>query len=196
MDTIDTLTAAGLRDFFFAQNGEQMERAYRRLQACGAVPEHMPCPLPEAEYAFNRLFVGPSAVAAPLYASVYLESEPVLIGESTLDVRDLYAALGLRRPSEQSVPDDHLSLELDFLLCLEQALRARPDAALADIRRRFLEEHMNVWIPAFVERILATRDPPDCFAAVARALLRLLETATAQCGMDEILTSQEGENHA
>jgi putative dimethyl sulfoxide reductase chaperone len=196
MDTRNTLTAAGLRDFFFARNGEQMEGAYRRLQACGAVPEQTPCPLPEAEYAFNRLFVGPQAVLAPPYASVYFESERVLMGESTLDVRDHYAALGLRQPREQSVPDDHLSLELDFLLCLEQALRVRPDVALADIRRRFLEEHMNVWMPAFVERILAYRDLPDCFDAVARALLRLLETATTQCGIEVTLTSQEGEDHA
>jgi putative dimethyl sulfoxide reductase chaperone len=196
MDTKNTLTAAGLRDFFFARNGEQMERAYRRLQACGAVPEQTPFPMPEAEYVFNRLFIGPLAVPAPLYASVYLESEPMLMGESTLGVRDLYAAFGLRRPREQSVPDDHLSLELDFLLCLDQALLAGPDDALVRIRRQFLESHMNVWVPAFVARFLADPGLPDCFNAVARALLDLLETATMQCRFEETLTSREGENYA
>ncbi|MHC1730322.1 MAG: molecular chaperone [Syntrophobacteraceae bacterium] len=196
MDTRNMLTAAGLRDFFFARNGEQMEEAYRCLQASGAVPEQTGCLMPEAEYAFNRLFVGPLTVPAPLYASVYIESESVLMGESTLDVRDLYAAFGLSRPKEQNVPDDHLSLELDFLLCLEQALMARPDAALARIQNQFLEKHMNVWIPVFVERILADRDLPGCIDAVAQALLRLLETATAQRGVEVTLSGREGENYA
>ena len=59
------------------------------------------------EYAFNRLFVGPQAVPAPPYASVYLEAEPRLMGNAATDMREILQALGLAAPEGQ--PDDFIA---------------------------------------------------------------------------------------
>ncbi len=56
----------GLRDVFIARTGELMAAAYQRLEAGGVVPSRIPFPLPDAEHAFNRVFIGPAAVPIPL----------------------------------------------------------------------------------------------------------------------------------
>ncbi|MBG3876567.1 hypothetical protein FVW20_05890, partial [Desulfovibrio oxamicus] len=114
---------AALRDFFFATNGASLRRAFEALALPGSPP--LP-PVPawdEEEYLFNRLFVGPGPVAAPPYASVYLETERRLMGEATLFAREAYAALGLASPWQGSLPDDHIGLELDAALAVFAALR-------------------------------------------------------------------------
>lgn len=146
-----------------------------------------------AEYAFNRLFVGPMAVPAPPYASAWLETEPRLMGESTMDVRALYHALGYAVPGEGTTPDDHLSFELDAALAL-LALRGadhpaaapaeggdEPGLAVEDAWRWLVAEHMGAWVPRFVQRALAEPGVPP---AIARALALLLcwqEDAAAAC---------------
>lgn len=148
------------------------------------------------EYAFNRLFVGPMAVPAPPYASAWLETDPRLMGESTMDVRDLYHALGYAVPDEGATPDDHLSFELDAALALlalrEAADAASPSSAPApspstlatytqEAWRWLVAEHMGAWVPRFVQHALAEPDVPP---AIARALAMLLcwqEDAAAAC---------------
>ncbi|MDR3044200.1 MAG: molecular chaperone TorD family protein [Desulfovibrio sp.] len=163
-----------------------------RRTAAQAAPGHpRDDPWRDAEYAFNRLFVGPMAVPAPPYASAWLETEPRLMGESTMDVRDLYHALGYAVPGEGTTPDDHLSFELDAalaLLALRDAapppvMAAREERGLAvdDAWRWLVAEHMGAWVPRFVQRALAEPGVPP---AIARALALLLcwqEDAAAAC---------------
>ncbi|MEG6505940.1 TorD/DmsD family molecular chaperone [Nitratidesulfovibrio sp. 1201_IL3209] len=213
----------GLRDLFAARSADDLRAASLALDAC--VAEHGgPASLPpnasarhdpatghahppgedqwrEAEYAFNRLFVGPMAVPAPPYASAWLETEPRLMGESTMDVRALYHALGYAVPGEGTTPDDHLSFELDAALAL-LALRdadhpaaivpspahptpaekgEEPGLAVEDAWRWLVAEHMGAWVPRFVQRALAEPGVPP---AIARALALLLcwqEDAAAAC---------------
>lgn len=205
----------GLRDLFAARGADGLRAASLALAACvaehggpaslppnasaqhGPAPEHA-CPpgadpWSEAEYAFNRLFVGPMAVPAPPYASAWLETEPRLMGESTMDVRALYHALGYAVPGEGTTPDDHLSFELDAALAL-LALRSadhpaaapaeggdEPGLAVEDAWRWLVAEHMGAWVPRFVQRALAEPGVPP---AIARALALLLcwqEDAAAAC---------------
>ncbi len=159
---------AALRDFFAAGSGAELERACARLATAGCVPP------PEAdedlEYDFNRLFVGPGRLAAPPYASVYLETEPRLMGETTLLVRAVYHALGLASPRQSALPDDHLSLELDAALALRAAAGEADGPEMAALRRYFLAEHLGRWLPAFAARVREASPHPAVACAVSRLL--------------------------
>lgn len=175
-----------------AQHGTRGQHAPARRTAAQTAPGHPhDDPWRDAEYAFNRLFVGPMAVPAPPYASAWLETEPRLMGESTMDVRDLYHALGYAVPDEGTTPDDHLSFELDAALAL-LTLRETPLSPPTDTREErglavdeawcwLVAEHMGAWVPRFVQRALAEPGVPP---AIARALALLLcwqEDVAAAC---------------
>ena len=183
----DCVLAAALRDVFAAASGAELALAVERCLGCigndsdgqGAAYDTAD---PELEYAFNRLFIGPKAPPAPLYASVYLEREPQIMGESTLEVRELYRALGLCHAQEGHVPDDHLALELDVWLALETLCQNAPDnEALQAARRWLVAEHMSRWLPCFLKRAEdALDDAPPALGAVLCALRQWLDSALRQ----------------
>lgn len=129
----------------------------------------------KAEY--HRLFVGPYKLPAPPYASVYLESEPTVMGPSTLKVLRMYEEAGfLLSPSFKDLPD-HIAAELEFmaLLCEEErAAWQRNDFPLAlkllSQEETFLGEHLVRWVPSFASRISSSTDAP-----FYRALASLLQ---------------------
>lgn len=107
---------------------------------------------------FNRLFAGPGHLAAPPWESVYRSRERLLFGEPTLAVREFYRSFGLETKKGRSEPDDHLSLELEFMAWLcKQA--ARPAISPEQIKlylsgqARFLSEHLLEWVPALCDDI-------------------------------------------
>lgn len=171
--SVSTWIGCGLRDFFIASSGTEMQQAYLEL--------HSLCPeLPTAEdvntteFAFNRLFVGPKAPVAPPFASVYLEKDELVMGKTTLDARDLYASLGLVSPWQGHFPDDHISLELDACLHFRQLDSGLCGNDIAQLYQRFLEEHMLLWVPTFVTRINSAEEVPGTIQAVADLLLNWL----------------------
>ena len=147
-----SLVLASLRDFFLSPDAGALEKAAGRLADLGRIP-FPELDWREVEYDFNRLFVGPAPPAAPPYASVYLEDEPRLMAESTLKVRHIYQMAGRVSPWLGTVPDDHLGLELDFCITLREAARNSPEHELAGIYAYFLEEHLRIWIPEFIEKV-------------------------------------------
>ncbi len=211
----------GLRDLFAARGADDLRAASLALDACIAQygspaplppnasgqhgqygqPRRVPAPNAsdlspdhqwrDAEYAFNRLFVGPMAVPAPPYASAWLETEPRLMGESTMDVRALYHALGYVVPDEGTAPDDHLSFELDAALALLALHDASRPAASAEHEERGLAvneawcwlvaEHMGAWVPRFVQRALAEPGVPPVIARALALLLCWQEGAATAC---------------
>ncbi|MFW6241995.1 MAG: molecular chaperone TorD family protein [Thermodesulfobacteriota bacterium] len=85
----DVQRVAALRDFFLAGDGDALKKAFAIL----APSFDREAPFVEdweaAEFVFNRLFVGPAALEAPPYASVYLDEEPVVMGQTTRNVREM-----------------------------------------------------------------------------------------------------------
>lgn len=111
-----------------------------------------------SEYA--ELFVGPRPPLAPPYESVYLGQPKRLFTDQTMEVKRFYRRCGLSvtKDKEWKVPDDHLSLELEFMARLaEREADGAEDAARADATRAdqlaFLEEHLGRWISLFAERV-------------------------------------------
>ncbi|WP_142501338.1 Tat proofreading chaperone DmsD [Klebsiella sp. 2680] len=61
-------------------------------------------PLPEA---WQRLFIGPWALPAPPWGSVWLDKESVLFGDSTLELREWMRANGISLAAQRTEPEDH-----------------------------------------------------------------------------------------
>ena len=162
---------AALRDFFLARNRPELERAYRELAK--NFPEDVPEveDWEEVEFAFNRLFVGPAALEAPPFASVYLDTEPLVMSKTTLEVREMYASIGLESPWKNRFPDDHISLELDAILAMNHLTLQTGLAEMHDLRNRFLE-HIDGWVSKFVDRI---HEAPSRHPAIGYAARRLAE---------------------
>ena len=130
----------------------------------------------ELEREFMDLFVVPNPRYVAPYESVYrdrwlLEPAPVtepgkspaplamarlLMGESTMAVRQAYLQAGVL--PEEDLPD-HIANELRFMAHL-WAREAEADGeapALGDLRQRFREEHLLQWIGQLREKV-AERD--------------------------------------
>ncbi|KAF5083251.1 molecular chaperone TorD family protein [Desulfovibrio desulfuricans] len=168
--------AQALRDFFSSTNAEALAAAATRFAPVEILPDSINWQA--EEYAFNRLFVGPQAVPAPPYASVYLEAEPRLMGNAAADMREMLQALGLAAPEGQ--PDDFIACELEVWMMLTLLLRPERGEHLRAHAREALawlvDEHMARWLPAFVER--AGTDAPT---PAIQAALRCLEYWLCHC---------------
>ncbi|MCF8037313.1 MAG: molecular chaperone TorD family protein [Desulfobacteraceae bacterium] len=152
-DSANTEPAEALRDFFIAEDAAGLKKAY--LEIAEISEDRLPVvkDWQEVEYAFTRLFVGPKSLAAPPFASVYLENEPLVMGPTTMMVRSVYEMMGLVSPWKNALPEDHVSLELDAALVLENAALQGGSAELGELRHFFVCRHMASWIPAFVKRV-------------------------------------------
>src|SRR5476649_791245 len=62
--------------------------------------------------AFQRLFIGPYALPAPPWGSVYLDRESVVFGESTVALRHWLRQEGIAAGQQGNDPEDHIGLLL------------------------------------------------------------------------------------
>lgn len=131
---------------------------------------------------YTRLFLGPAELPVPPWESVFTTRKQVLFQKSTLEVRAAYRRSGFEATGYPREADDHLAVELNFLGALaERALGAREagDAAAfdkaLDAHRRFLDEHLLVWIDEFAERmgkISSVGEFYPSFASLTQMFLR------------------------
>ncbi|MEG1833585.1 MAG: molecular chaperone TorD family protein [Burkholderiaceae bacterium] len=105
---------------------------------------------------YTRLFLGPVKALVSPYASVWLEREKTLMQESTMAVVALYEEGGFEIDENFRDLPDHIAAELEFLYLLNfRALSAELEgdaaagAAVADLRQRFLADHLARWVAPF-----------------------------------------------
>ena len=103
-----------------------------------------------------RLFVGPFALLAPPYGSVYLEGERRLMGDSTLAAGECYHEVGLEVAAGFNGTPDHIAVELEFMhFLVVKELDALAGGYLERAQnfrqkqRAFLERHLAAWVPDF-----------------------------------------------
>jgi len=102
---------------------------------------------PALRQEYVRLFVGPGKKLAPPWESVYRGPERLVMQEPHAQVLRAYAEQKVGFDGFGKRPADHVALEMQFVSTLLARSRAgsRADAAL----RRFLDEHLLAWLPAF-----------------------------------------------
>ena len=176
MTDLNTTRATGLRDFFLATDHQEMRAACEGLYQSGWLPELSQFDWREIEFAFNRLFIGPQSPIAPPFASVYLEPEGYLMGETTQFARRIYNLLGLKSPWEGQLPDDHISLELDLCLHIRHAIVTTGFLYLQPIYEHFLQVHLQQWVPPFIGRIDGMKGLPKLISILGQQLNQWLET--------------------
>jgi TorA maturation chaperone TorD len=179
-----------IRDFFLADDACKLKRSYQQL---GEYRQDTPPVIQdwqEVEFAFNRLFVGPTALEAPPFSSVYLDAQGLVMGQTTLDVRQMYAALGLESPWKNSLPDDHISLELDAALAMNHVVKEVDHEEIEDLHARFMK-HMTNWVPLFADRVLSA---PSSHPAINHVVLCLSDWLHKQTSGPKNYQSAREEN--
>ncbi|WHY75665.1 molecular chaperone TorD family protein [Neobacillus sp. WH10] len=107
---------------------------------------------------YQRLFIGPGPLAAPPWESYYRSKEKLLFEEWTYQIREQYHQFGLQFIKENKEPDDHLLLELEFMIFLadKSMQEVRPERILELIvsQVNFIEKHLTIWIPFFCAKVI------------------------------------------
>ncbi|HFD7679552.1 TPA: voltage-gated ClC-type chloride channel ClcB [Klebsiella variicola] len=96
--------------------------------------------LPEA---WQRLFIGPWALPAPPWGSVWLDKESVLFGDSTLALREWMRTNGIALDAERNEPEDHFGT---LLLLAAWLCETEKDALFAQL----LAWHLLPWSGRFL----------------------------------------------
>lgn len=152
--------------------------------------------VPARRIDYARLFVGPGALPAPPWESVWKLKDGSLFTRITLEVRAAYRAQGFIPERYPQVSDDHLALELDFLAQLAQGMQKAWEEgdgeALERVRRAsasFLEEHLGAWIGPFSANLASASSDSHAadlanacqgpYATAARLLERLVRLDAA-----------------
>ncbi len=105
---------------------------------------------------YAKLFVGPFKLLAPPYGSVYLDGQRQVMGNSTVEVQNLYQEAGLEISKNFREAPDHIAAELEFMYFLifreNEALESGDLASslnFLELQGSFLQEHLGAWIAAF-----------------------------------------------
>jgi TorA maturation chaperone TorD len=143
---------------------------------------------------YAKLFVGPFELRAPPYGSVYLDGERRVMGDSTLRVINMYREAGLSVDKSFKEMPDHIAAELEFMHYLaskaaEEFEGSAPGGALTSVakQKKFMDELLGPWIPAFCERI--RRGASSTFY---KALAGCLE-AFVYCDSEHLCSARQGD---
>lgn len=117
---------------------------------------------------YQKLFVGPFALAAPPWGSVYLDYESVICGCSTVALQDWMRERGLVVSREHNEPEDHIGL----MFMLLSWLASNRSELVPD----YLELHFCTWASHFCDIMQENAATPfyQGVASLARTTLRSL----------------------
>lgn len=131
-------------DWPFGSEAERADAA--RLIACGEREDEDDALAAE----FARLFVGPHALAAPPWGSVYMDRDKVTYGRTWLLLRDFMRAHGIESLYEEREPEDQFGRLL--MLCSEVA-RNRPELLC-----ELLGDHVLCWSGHYLDAFEKTAE--------------------------------------
>lgn len=91
---------------------------------------------------YRRLFVGPNALQAPPYGSVYTDPDQVLFGASTLALRGWLDQVGIGVKNDEVAPEDHIGTMLSLAAWI---MRVKPA-----VLEEYLAKHLMTWVPHYL----------------------------------------------
>lgn len=139
-----------LRDFFISHNSETLKTAWTALSPDEALSLNETDWL-NVEYDFNALFVGPGKLKAAPFASVYLDEDALVMGKSTLSIREFIENLGLSINKENNIPDDHISYVLELAVLLRVNSGKSPE--YRTMLSHYVNDYVMRWVPAYIVKI-------------------------------------------
>ena len=102
---------------------------------------------------YTRLFIGPFDLLAPPYGSIYLDDQRQVMGDSTMEVLQLYRQAGLILSDDLKQPPDYIVTELEFVYYLiGKYLETGDEQRLVQLET-FLNKYLGKWIGEFINRI-------------------------------------------
>ena len=117
--------------------------------------------LPALTGDFMRLFVGPDALLAPPWESVYRSPDGLIFDKSTLEVRRAYQRFGMPIPKLHHEPEDHIGLELRFVshlmaLGLDAVGRNQVETTglIVAALDSFLNDHLLRWADQCLDKVI------------------------------------------
>lgn len=167
----DREPAAPLADAFIA--GSWITEWPLTLHALPALAETFSTPADETvSEAFQRLFIGPYALPAPPWGSVWLDRESVLFGESTLALRQWMRENNIVFQTQQNTPEDHFGA---LLLMAAWLTENGHDAHV----HQLLAWHLLPWSTRFLAVFVENAGHPFYVALGELAGLTLAEWQTS-----------------
>lgn len=132
---------------------------------------------------YTRLFIGPGKPPVSPYASIYISNEPKpkLMDESTIEVRKQYLDSNIVMANMNSVPDDFLGAELEYINYL--TMKSLELIEKSDIKEfgtqlqkqeSFIKEQVITWISKFAQTLLDSTTE-DFFKGYALLLTGLID---------------------
>lgn len=116
--------------------------------------------LQELQVEYARLFIGPFTVPSPPYSSLYF-GEEIIMGNTTVWVKNFYEEAGLEFDAELKDLPDHAAVETEFMYYLIYNEVNTIDQGFLDDaqlfwerQKTFTEKHYNIWIPQFCDKVI------------------------------------------
>ncbi|CAM3787868.1 TorD/DmsD family molecular chaperone [Parendozoicomonas haliclonae] len=136
---------------------------------------------------YADLFVGPDALKAAPWGSVYLNEEQSTFGETTLAVRKFFREHGMEIETGEREPDDHIGLMFAFIAWLgEQGLEQEEHEPLQPYfcsLRTFLEDHLMTWAPRLCE-LVEQQAETEFYQGLAQLTAGVLAEMASMTGAD------------
>ena len=101
---------------------------------------------------FAAIYLNNQLGASP-YESVWLSDDHLACAAPMFELRDLYAAAGLKVADWRSRFDDHLVLQLQYLRHLLEQTPAADQSSSPQKLASFIDEHIGYWFPDFAQRV-------------------------------------------
>lgn len=161
-------------------------------------------PITDLAVDYARVFLGAGVyegIVANPYESVYTSPEHLIMQDARDEVLAAYWAKGLDKRDSLNVPEDHISLEFEYMafMCREthSALKdtdwRKISGSLME-QAEFLEQHLLNWIPDFCEDIIKCSET-DFYIGIAKitnGFLRMEKNLLAELISETIVEVANG----
>lgn len=125
--------------------------------------------------AHARLFIGPFDIQAPPWASLYLDPDKQLMGESSRYAAAAYAHAGLGPVDGPKDAPDHITHELEYMYFLAFQENKTGETVWLEQQARFWREHLGKWLPQLAELMREAEGAEPLY-------LSLADLTTSLCG--------------
>lgn len=127
---------------------------------------------------YRRLFIGPNALKAPPYGSVYTDPDQVLFGEATVKLRKWLSESSIGIKNDNIEPEDHIGT---MFLLWAWIMHRKPK-----LTEEYLSDHLLTWAPHYLAELEEATDN-EFYHSLATLARITLEGAQEKLGLEVTL---------